>query len=141
MMRERVLFIGLALVLARTETPAPTSTQPSYPKFDYPAAKRGDVVDNYHGVEIADPYRWLEDPDSDPTGAWVKAENTLTFGFLKAIPERSRINARITALWDYEKYGVPFKQGGRYFYTKNDGLQNQRSIVNRQKKLHFRHVR
>ncbi|MBW2540671.1 MAG: S9 family peptidase [Deltaproteobacteria bacterium] len=123
-MREKILLVGLALALACTRSPAP-STTPSYPEFDYPAANRGDVVDVYHGVEVADPYRWLEDPDSDATRDWVAAQNALTFGFLETIPERSRIDARMTELWDYEKYGVPIKQGDRYFYTKNDGLQNQ----------------
>jgi prolyl oligopeptidase len=124
-MQARILLLGLALVVACAHSPGAPSEQASFPKFDYPDAKRGNVVDDYHGVAVADPYRWLEDPDSDATRAWVEAENATTFGFLETIPERSRINARITALWDYEKYGVPFKQGGRYFYTKNDGLQNQ----------------
>ncbi len=124
-MKEKILFVGLALVAACSHSPSAPSVQPAFPKFEYPAAERGDVVDDYHGVAVADPYRWLEDPDSDATRAWLKAENALTFGFLETIPQRSRIHARITALWDYEKYGVPFKQGGRYFYTKNDGLQNQ----------------
>ena len=127
MMHRKSTLLGLCavLVVACSDTPDAPPTQPSFSKLDYPVAKKGDVVDDYHGVEVADPYRWLEDPDSDATRAWVKAENALTFGFLETIPQRSRINARITELWDYEKYGVPFKRGGRYFYTKNDGLQNQ----------------
>ncbi len=127
MLRGKLTLLGLSLALVAACSPSldAPSTQPSYPEFDYPAAKKGDVVDVYHGVAVADPYRWLEDPDSDATRAWVEAENALTFGFLETIPERSRINERITALWDYEKYGVPLEQGGRYFYTKNDGLQNQ----------------
>ncbi|MEE8409118.1 MAG: prolyl oligopeptidase family serine peptidase [Myxococcota bacterium] len=111
--------------MACSHTPDAPPTQPTFPKLAYPVAKKGDVVDTYHGVDVADPYRWLEAPDSEETRAWVKAENALTFGFLETIPERARINARVTELWDYEKYGVPFKKGGRYFYTKNDGLQNQ----------------
>jgi prolyl oligopeptidase len=82
-------------------------------------------VDDYHGVRVADPYRWLEDPDSPESRAWIDAENALTFAFLESIPERPRIERRLTRLWDYEKYGVPFKEGGRYFLFKNDGLQNQ----------------
>jgi len=124
-MRARIRLVGLALVAACSHPPTAPLTQPAFPKFAYPAAVRENVVDDYHGVAVADPYRWLEDPDSDATRAWVKAENALTFGFLETIPERSQINARITALWDFEKFGIPAKQGGRYFYTRNDGLQNQ----------------
>ena len=91
----------------------------------YPKARKGDVVDTYHGVEVPDPYRWLEDPDSPESRAWIEAENKVTFGFLGQIPERERIKKRITELWDYEKYGLPQKRGGRYFFSKNDGLQNQ----------------
>ena len=126
-MRGKIRLLGLCatLVVACVNNTKTPSSQPSCPKLDYPSANRGGVVDNYHGVEVADPYRWLEDPDSDATRAWVEAENAVTFGFLETIPERSRIGARITELWDYEKYGVPLKKGGRYFYTKNTGLQNQ----------------
>ncbi|HEX4945035.1 MAG TPA: S9 family peptidase, partial [Blastocatellia bacterium] len=93
--------------------------------FTYPNAKKVDQVDNYHGTKVADPYRWLENPDADDTRAWVEAQNQLTFGFLDQIPERTKIKERLTKLWNYEKYLPPFKEGGRYFYYKNDGLQNQ----------------
>jgi prolyl oligopeptidase len=93
--------------------------------INYPAARKSDQVDNYHGVKVADPYRWLEELDSEETRAWVEAENNLTFGFLASIPERNAIKDRLTKLWNYEKYGVPFKEGNRYFYTRNSGLQNQ----------------
>ena len=91
----------------------------------YPQAHKVDQVDSYHGVEVADPYRWLEDPDSAETREWVEAQNKLTFGYLEKTPARSKIRERLTELWNYEKYGTPFKRGGRYFYSKNDGLQNQ----------------
>ncbi|HKE17484.1 MAG TPA: prolyl oligopeptidase family serine peptidase, partial [Kofleriaceae bacterium] len=91
----------------------------------YPPAARGDVVDDYHGTKVADPYRWLENADSPETRAWVEAENKVTFSFLDAIPQRHAIADRLTALWNYEKYGVPDRLARRYFYTKNDGLQNQ----------------
>src|SRR5215211_3293676 len=91
----------------------------------YPVARKSDQVDDYHGTKVADPYRWLEDLDSPETKAWVEAENKLTFGFLESIPERSAIKDRLTKLWNYEKYGIPFKEGHRYFYTRNSGLQNQ----------------
>ncbi len=91
----------------------------------YPQAAKVEHVDDYHGTLVADPYRWLEDPDSEATKAWVEAENQVSFAYLEAIPARERIKERLTQLWDYEKYGVPFKKGARYFYFKNDGLQNQ----------------
>ena len=93
--------------------------------YDYPPARKSDQVDDYHGVKVADPYRWLEDLDSEETRQWVEAENKLTFAFLNSIPERTAIRQRLTKLWDFEKYGVPFKEGNRYFYTRNSGLQNQ----------------
>ncbi len=94
-------------------------------KLTYPIAPKSDVIDNYHGVKIPDPYRWLEDPQSEATQKWIKEENEVTFSYLEEIEEREQIKQRLTQIWDYEKYGVPFKQGDRYFYYKNDGLQNQ----------------
>ncbi|HKQ47288.1 MAG TPA: prolyl oligopeptidase family serine peptidase [Phycisphaerae bacterium] len=96
--------------------------------LDYPKAKKVDQVDDYHGTKVADPYRWLEDDNSAETKAWVEAENKVTFGYLEQIPARGKIKSRLTKLWDYEKYGVPFKEGGRYFFSKNDGLQNQNVV-------------
>src|SRR5262245_44042087 len=69
--------------------------------FDYPTAKKADQVDDYHGVKVADPYRWLENPDSADSRAWIEAENKLTFGFLNEIPERAKIKERLTKLWNY----------------------------------------
>ncbi|MGB3756189.1 MAG: prolyl oligopeptidase family serine peptidase [Rivularia sp. (in: cyanobacteria)] len=94
-------------------------------KLNYPATRKGEQVDNYHGTEVADYYRWLENPDSTETKAWVEAQNKVTFNFLDQIPARDDIKKRLTKLWDYEKYGVPYQEGSRYFYFKNDGLQNQ----------------
>ncbi len=98
-------------------------------KFDrplsYPTTRKIDQTDDYHGVQVSDPYRWLENPDSEETQAWVEAQNAVTFGYLNEIPAREKIKQRLTQLWDYEKYGIPFKEGDRYFYYKNDGLQNQ----------------
>ncbi len=96
--------------------------------FEYPVAHKGDVVDDYHGTQVADPYRWLEDPDSDDTCAWVAAQNEITYPYLASLPARDRIEKRLTELWDYPKYGAPFERGGRYFFSKNDGLQNQSVI-------------
>ncbi|QUV79816.1 S9 family peptidase [Chloracidobacterium thermophilum] len=91
----------------------------------YPPSKKVEQVDDYHGIKVADPYRWLEDADSPETKAWVEAQNKVTFGFLESIPERARLRERLTQLWNYEKFGVPFREGDRYFFTRNDGLQNQ----------------
>lgn len=93
--------------------------------FNYPVARKIDCVETYHGTEVADPYRWLEDPDSEETREWIDAQNRLTFGYLEDIPERESIKQRLRQLWDYEKFGTPSKRGDRYFYFKNDGLQNQ----------------
>ncbi|MEO1340028.1 MAG: prolyl oligopeptidase family serine peptidase [Cyanobacteria bacterium J06635_13] len=91
----------------------------------YPDTERVAQSDNYHGLEVKDPYRWLEDPDSEATKQWVQAQNEVTNGYLATIPARDRLKQRLTQLWDYEKYGIPFRRGDRYFYFKNDGLQNQ----------------
>jgi len=101
------------------------SSQKMIKTYDYPVAKKVDQIDDYHGVKVADPYRWLENLDSAETRAWVEAENKLTFDFLNAIPVRAQIKERLTKLWNYEKFGVPFKEGDRYFYSRNSGLQNQ----------------
>jgi prolyl oligopeptidase len=93
--------------------------------FTYPQAKKVEQVDDYHGTKVSDPYRWLENPDAPDSRAWIEAQNKLTFGFLDQIPERKQIKERLTKLWNYEKYSAPFKEGGRYFFYKNDGLQNQ----------------
>ena len=91
----------------------------------YPPSRTVDQVDRYHGVAVADPYRWLEDANSEETAAWVAAQNELTFDYLGQIPARSAIYDRMLQLWNYEKLSVPWKRGDRYFYYKNDGLQNQ----------------
>ncbi len=91
----------------------------------YPETAKGDVVDDYHGTKVADPYRWLENPDSPESQAWIAAQNKLTFAFLADIPARDRIKNRLTELWNFERYGTPFKEGGRYFLSRNTGLQNQ----------------
>ena len=94
-------------------------------KMTYPATPSCDQVDDYHGTLIADPYRWLEEPDSEDTRAWVEAQNEVTFAFLERIPEREGIRRRLTELWDYAKAWAPVKRGGRYFQLRNSGLQNQ----------------
>ena len=91
----------------------------------YPVARIADQVDDYHGTKVADPYRWLEDLDSDETRAWVEAENEVTFSYLDSIAERPAIRAHLERLWNFERWGTPSEHGGRYFFSKNDGLQNQ----------------
>jgi prolyl oligopeptidase len=94
-------------------------------RLRYPKSHRVNHVDVIHGVKVPDPYRWLEDIDSPETRSWIEEQNKVTFRYLEAVPEREQIKARMTELWDFEKYGIPFKRGDRYFYTLNDGLRNQ----------------
>jgi len=93
----------------------------------YPKTTTGDVAEDYHGTIVKDPYRWLEDDvrTSDNVADWVKAQNEITFGYLEELVQREPIRARLTELWNYEKYSSPFKNAGNYFYFKNNGLQNQ----------------
>jgi prolyl oligopeptidase len=131
---RRTLFVAalLSSASAVNSQPAPAAAPPAatgaaQPGFAYPDAKRGDVVDNRFGVQVADPYRWLEDDvRNDPAvEAWVTAENQVTDRFLKTLPLRGWFKERMTRLYDYERFGVPVKRGGHYFHTRNSGLQNQ----------------
>ena len=81
--------------------------------FKYPEAPKSDQVDDYHGTKVPDPYRPLENADSPESRAWIEAQNKLTFDFLESIPERKKINDRLTKLWNYEKFGVPYREGRR----------------------------
>lgn len=110
----------------RPTTAAPEAAEPT--KLRYPVTRRGDQVDDYHGTRVADPYRWLEDLDSGETSAWVAAQNEVTFAYLARIPSRERMRRRLTELWNFERFTLPVKRGGRYFYTRNDGLQNQNAV-------------
>ena len=112
------LIAGMALVVSAADQP----------KLNYPVANKVDQVDDYHGVKVADPYRWLEDPDSPDSRAWIEAENKVTFDYLEKIPERQAIHERLKELWNYERFTTPGKQGGRYFFTRNSGLQNQNVV-------------
>ena len=114
---------GLCLSLALSTGGAlagDAATRPAYPK-----APRADQVDDYHGTRVADPFRPLEDPDAPATRAWIDAENALTRSTLDAIPERPALERRLTKLWNYERFTTPVREGGRLFYSRNDGLQNQ----------------
>src|SRR4026209_1512162 len=112
-------LLGRAACGGGAASPMPSS-ESTAPKRTFPAAPRGDQVDDYHGEKVADPYRWLEDVDSAQTQAWGGGEKKLTFGSLAQIPQRAAIKERLTQLWNFERYGVPAKRGGKYFYTRND---------------------
>src|SRR5947207_10102221 len=117
-MCRRFPTFSLVLMVFGLNSPA---AQPSA----YPETRKIEHTDDYNGVKVSDPYHWLEDDNAPETKAWVEAQNKLTFGYLENIPQRKAIKERLTALWNYERYGVPFKRGPVYFLTKNDGLQNQ----------------
>ncbi|NER81733.1 MAG: S9 family peptidase [Leptolyngbya sp. SIO1D8] len=93
--------------------------------FIYPQSRKSHQVDTYHGVDVADPYRWLEDPQSDESRTWIEAQNELTFNYLEKLSGRESLQKRLTELWNYERYGAPFRRGKRWFFYKNNGLQNQ----------------
>ena len=112
----------LAVAMASSESP---SWQDASRKWKYPEARKSDVVEDYHGTRVHDPYRWMEDPEAPETAAWVEAQNELTRRYIDAAPARKDIEGRLTELWNYPKYEPPEKKGDRYFFSKNDGLQNQ----------------
>ncbi len=118
---KRLAFAGAFLFAITTAFAADSH-------FNYPKPQKSNQVDNYFGTKVADPYRGLENADSPATKKWIEAENKITYDYLATIPEREKINKRLTALWDYEKYGVPFHEADRYFFAKNTGLQNQSVI-------------
>src|SRR5262245_23140162 len=107
-----------ALVISQFATTAQQSIQ-------YPKTKKVDHVDTYHGTTVADPYRWLEDDNSAETAKWVEEQNKITFGYLEKIPFRAKIKGRLEQLYNYPKISAPSRKGDLYFFTKNDGLQNQ----------------
>ncbi|MDX1405479.1 MAG: S9 family peptidase, partial [Woeseiaceae bacterium] len=121
---------ALTLVAAMTLAAACSQSEPPV-AIDYPDTATVDHVDVYHGHEVADPYRWLEDDvrENEQVKAWVDAQNEVTFAYLASIPERARIAKRMRELWDYESFWLPRKAGDRYFYGYNTGLQNQDVIL------------
>ncbi len=119
---HRHLIAYIAMSLAATSA---SSLAADKPRLAYPATARTNHVDDYHGTKVPDPFRWLEDDNAADTKAWVEAQNKVTFGYLDTIPERARLKERLTKLWNFERYGLPHKEGARYFWSKNDGLQNQ----------------
>jgi prolyl oligopeptidase len=117
-----VLAVGFSFALSATN-----SIRCQAQELTYPKTKKQDVLDEYFGVKVSDPFRWLEDDvrKSDEVRNWVTSQNEVTFKYLETLPYREQIEKRVTELWDYEKFGTPSKQGGRYYFSKNDGLQNQ----------------
>jgi len=119
MMPAGLLELGLVLLLALLVMES--VAQP----LQYPPSPRSDVVDDYHGTPVPDPYRWLEDTESEQTKSWIEAQNALTMPYLRSLPHREPLQRLLTRRWNYTRVGIPFKRGRRYFYFKNDGLQNQ----------------
>lgn len=125
--RRSLLGATVVAALASTGCAAP-------PPLVYPPAKTVDVTDNYHGTLVADPYRWLEDY-SDETNRWIDQQEALARHYLDAIPQRGAIRAKLEAVWNFERFGIPEKAGSRYVFSRNDGLQNQ-SVVYVSDSLH-----
>lgn len=128
----RKQFSGAVLLLGAAAMLASCGSKMNIKHLPYPATERGDVVDNYFGVEVPDPYRWLEDDNSEATAAWVAAENAVTEDYLAQIPFRGAIRERLTELWNYAKESAPVKHGDWWYYSYNDGLQNQAVIYRTQ---------
>ncbi len=127
-----ILFVTLLAGCEQAQTDNDTTqTAPQKTDFkkiavSYPTTRMDStIVDDYHGTKVADPFRWLEDDNSDETKAWVKNQNKVTFDYLAQIPSREKLAKRLEKIWNYERFSPPFKEGDKYYYFKNDGLQNQ----------------
>jgi prolyl oligopeptidase len=121
----RPLGHAAVLVSAMSLQAAIAQQCPDGVPMTYPVSKTVDQVDTYHGTKVADPYRWLEDSSSAATQEWIAAQNQLTQSYLSEIPARIALRERLTTLWNYERYSVPFREGERFFISRNDGLQSQ----------------
>ncbi len=121
-----IIFWATMLIADQPSSPAPRSEKKTASmSYQYPESLRSDVTDVYHEKNVIDPYRWLEDTESEATAKWIAAQNELTRKYLDAIPERTGFAKRLTELWNFERYGLPVRRGTHYFFTHNDGLQNQ----------------
>lgn len=127
MIRNRSLTLGIyaSLFLLNLQQSIIALAQDPAMTIAYPTSKVVDQIDDYHGTKISDPFRWLEDVDSQDTKSWVTQQNQVTFNYLEKIPARSRFKERLTKLWNFERFGLPRQYGAAYFYTYNNGLQNQ----------------
>jgi prolyl oligopeptidase len=120
----RTVVVVAGLMATACSSPAP-------PGMTYPETRRDDVVDDYFGTKVADPYRWMEDLNAPEVASWVEAENRTTFAYLNGLPEREVLRNRITELWNYPRVGIPFWEGGRWFYFRNSGLDRQSIVYTR----------
>ena len=129
-MQRHPLLLGFLMAMVPVAIAATTYGKRPHPTDEqttYPPTRRVDHTDTYFGVKVRDPYRWLEEDirNSKEVADWVAAENKVTFQYLESIPQREEIRRRLTDLWNFTQYSVAFKEGGRYYYLKNNGLQNQ----------------
>ena len=118
----------MKLTLTSLAVAAVVATSVQAQGLNYPVTRKVDQVDTYHGIAVADPYRWLEDDNSAETKAWVVQQNEVTDKFLAAMPQRLPARRIYTELYNFERFGIPFQEGGRYFWSRNDGLQ-QLSLI------------
>jgi prolyl oligopeptidase len=126
--RTAAALAAAALALPRpaaAQTPAAPAASTPTPRVQYPTTRTVGQTDDYHGTPVADPYRWLEDLDGPDTKAWIAAQNALTFGYLDGLAGRDAIKQRLTEMWNYPRVSLPYRQGGRLWFTKNSGLQRQ----------------
>src|SRR3972149_3475173 len=126
-MKKTIIYISVLFLFSHQEVTPQL-------KINYPETKKVDTVDTYFGIKVPDPYRWLEDDNAEEVKEWVKKQNDVTFSYLEKIPYREKIRERYEELYNYPKYSAPFKEGDKYFFFKNDGLQNQ-SVLFVQKDL------
>lgn len=122
-MKNIILFVSAVSLLTSCKCASDKREQEA--PLIYPQTKKTEQTDNYFGTVVSDPYRWLENDTSVETAEWVKAQNAVTFSYLEKIPFRNKLKERIGKLWNYERYSAPFKKGEKYFFYKNDGMQNQ----------------
>ena len=127
-MKYEILGLLGLMIMVNVHEAKGQGSPSTLPAVVYPETRKVEQVDDYHGTRIADPYRWLEDPDSENTEAWVESQNEVTQAFFETIQSRESIRKRLGELWNYAKFGLPEKRAGRYFYEANDGLQNQASL-------------
>ena len=132
-MKHLLLTGSLLALLVGCKTTTSQNSTTNNEKMNYPTTKKGDVVDNYFGIPVPDPYRWLEDDKSAETAEWVKKQNEFTFAYLSQIPYRNTIKEKLQKLWNYERIGAPFTEGDYTYYYKNDGLQNQSVLYRKDK--------
>ncbi len=119
------LISAVAAVVLFTQCSQEETKNEQTTSIRYPITRKVDTVDTYFGVKVSDPYRWLEDDNSDSTKKWVDAQNAVTFDYLNTIPFRNKIKDRLKQIWNFEKQSAPYLKGKRYFFSKNDGMQNQ----------------